>query len=90
MLSDHFIDVFRQVMNSLPDSQFPTKHSDYRCFMLVHHLLKFELWAIFKPEEMRLDIFELLKTRGNLCFNTFMDPRGEMREKLNRDKKSFK
>ena len=64
-------------MNSLPDSHFLTKHSDFRCFMLVQHLLKFELWAIFIPEAMRVDIYELLKTHGNVTFSYFIDPSGE-------------
>ena len=67
-------------MNSLPDSHFLTKHSDFRCFMLVQHLLKFELWAIFIPEAMRVDIYELLKTHGNVTFSYFIDPSGEMKE----------
>ena len=49
MLSDHFIDVFRQVMSGRPDMHFLTKPSDYRCYMLGQHLLKFELWSIFLP-----------------------------------------
>ena len=39
-----------------------------RCNLLAWHLLIWELTAIFAPEEIRIDIFDLLSVRGGAFF----------------------
>lgn len=48
----------------------------YRCYLLSHSLLAFELAAIFAPEEIEIDPFELLKCQGGLSFNALCSPTG--------------
>ena len=54
----------------------------YRCFMLARTLVIYELVAIFAPDEISVDIFELLKTRGAFLFNSYCGPNGYSGEDL--------
>ena len=54
--------------------------SDYRCFMLAYHLLLWELFAIHAPNQMKMDVFELLKSRGGAIFFNFFIPTGKLKQ----------
>ena len=54
----------------------------YRCFMLARTLIIYELVAIFAPQEISVDIYELFKTRGCLLFNAYCGPNGYSGEDL--------
>ena len=79
MLSDHFIAVFRHLFSKLPVGSFLPNRSDYRCNLLSYHLLLWELFAIYAPEEIKIDVFELLKSRGGAIFFNFFIPTGKLK-----------
>ena len=54
----------------------------YRCYFLARIMLVFELVAIFAPEEITIDPFELFKTKGGLIFNAWCGPTGFAGEAL--------
>ena len=54
----------------------------YRCFLLARTLLIYELMSIFAPDEITIDLYELLKTRGGFLFNSFCGPNGYAGEDL--------
>ena len=91
VLSDHFIIIFRFLMSKQPEGEFLPKKSDLRCSMLAYHLLLWEMQAILAPEQMRLDIFELLKIRGCAILTAFLDPNGRrLRSEKRRKKTKFR
>ena len=74
-LSDNFIAVFRKLYKGLSLDQALSRLSDFRCHMMVYHLIQWELFAIFAPEKIRLDLFDLLCIRGGGFLNClFMTP----------------
>ena len=48
----------------------------YRCHIIARSMLIFELFAIFDPDQIKIDPFELFKTQGGFCFNAFCGPTG--------------
>ena len=54
----------------------------YRCFMLARTIMYYELVSIFAPEEITIDVFELLKTQGAFMFNSYCGPNGYSGEDL--------
>lgn len=53
------------------------KISDHRCNMLAFHLLWWQLYAIFAPQKMSIDIFSLFLKYGSAFFFAFFDPAGK-------------
>ena len=52
--------------------------------MLAFHLLVWELYAIFAPEKIHIDIFELLKSQGCAVFFGFFGPEGKCKQSKNK------
>ena len=50
--------------------------------MLARTLIIYELVAIFAPQEISVDIYELFKTQGCLLFNSYCGPNGYSGEDL--------
>ena len=63
-LSDHFIGVFRKLHDSLRVFQFLTKMADFRCNMIAFHLIMWNLFAIFAPEKIKIDVFDFMCIKG--------------------------
>ena len=68
-LSKHFIVVFRKIYANRGYREALPRMTDLRCHLLVDHLINWELLAIYAPDRMRLDMFDLLCTRGGGVFN---------------------
>ena len=43
---------------------------------MTQSLIAFELMALLEPREVRIDPYELLKSHGNLLFQSFCGPDG--------------
>ena len=54
----------------------------YRCHILARCLLIFELFAIMAPDELRVDPFDLIRSRGCFLFNSYCGPDGFACEEL--------
>ena len=64
-------------MSLQPDGKFLPKVSDYRCNMLAYHLLLWQLFAIFAPQLIKIDIFSILLSQGCSFFFCYFDPAGK-------------
>ena len=83
MLVAYTNDCFRKLYKSYPKiSNFLPNQVMYRCYFLARSMLVFELVAIFAPEEISIDPFELFKTKGGLMFNAWCGPTGFAGEAL--------
>jgi hypothetical protein len=59
-LADHFITVFRDLNKNKAIDQFLNPQADVRCNLMAWNLLQWELTAIFAPEVITIDFFDLL------------------------------
>lgn len=73
MLVDHLIDIFKIIYEKYP-RLLPISIS-YRVFLLATSLLCFEMLSVFGPDEIGLDPFELIKTKGCLFFMMYVGPK---------------
>ena len=88
-LSYHFIDTFRRLNDGLGVFEFLIPRSDMRCNLMLYHLIQWELMAIFAPQEIKVDIFDLLCVRGGGFFQYFVHPTGHtLLERMIRNEKS--
>lgn len=55
--------------------------ADMRSNQLSWHLLNWELAAIFAPDEIKVDIFDLLCCRGGAILQNFITPDGKVMRK---------
>ena len=76
-LMDYMNDIFEQLYSNRPQcSDYLPLQSEYRCFMLATHLITWELFALFTPEDIAIDPFEFLKLRGGGFFQFVCSPKG--------------
>ena len=68
-LSDHFIYVFRKIYGDRPVCEPLPRMTDLRCQLMADHLVNWEILAIYAPEKLRIDLFDLLCTRGGGFLN---------------------
>ena len=47
---------------------------DQRCHLMAFSLVWWELYALFTPEQIRVDFFDLLCSRGGAVFQTYCTP----------------
>ena len=59
-LADHFINVFRDLNKNKAIDQFLNPKADVRCNLMAWNLLQWELTAIFAPEVITIDFFDLM------------------------------
>lgn len=63
LLVTHTIKTYKQLYVKYPKiSMYFPMQVMYRCFMLARTIMYYELVSIFAPEEITIDVFELLKT----------------------------
>jgi len=86
LLSKHFISIFRGFFSNSKVDQFLDGFKDQRCHLLAFTLVWWELYALFTPEQIKIDIFDLLCSRGGACFQTYCTPCGL----LQTDRKEFR
>lgn len=60
MLSDNFIAAIRSFYAGKSMKHYLGEEADYRCNLFARHLIWWELTAVFYPQKMQLDIFDLL------------------------------
>ena len=81
MLTDHFIEIFRDLhVNKFFYTYLEHRPTEYRCHMLMVHLLIWEIHAMYYPELILIDVFDVLKDHGAL-FRTFFYPDGNVRQR---------
>ena len=56
------------------------KEIDFRCSLFAYHLLCWELAAVLAPEEIKIDLYELIRVRGcSAITSVYMDWTGRVR-----------
>ena len=75
-LSDHFIEVFRSLHKGKGLNDWIPEEADLRCNMMATHLFWFEMAVILAPDEIKVDIFDLLCSSGGAIFRNFIYPSG--------------
>ena len=78
ILTDNFIRIFRDLHKGKCLDEFLPLAIDYRCNLLGYHLFLWNIFAIVAPERIKLDLFNLLCSKGGLIFNSFVSPEGEL------------
>ena len=75
-LAEHFVEVFRKMYHNLRVEQFLPPRADQRCHLLSFALIWWELFALFTPDQIKVDLFDILCCRGGACFQTYCTPCG--------------
>ena len=78
MFSDNFILVFRKLHEGLPVFDFLAPMADFRCNLIAYHLVMWQLFAIFAPQEIKVDFFDYFCVRGGGQHQTFILPDGKV------------
>ena len=76
--SDNFISVFRKLHEGMPVFDFLAPFTDFRCNLIAYHLVMWQLYAIFCPEEIKIDFFDYFCVRGGGQLQTFILPDGKV------------
>ena len=78
-LSDHFIEIFRKINRKYAIEEFMTNLiADQRCHLMSYNLILWELMAIMAPDEIKVDLFDLLCVRGCAFFQIYITPSGKV------------
>ena len=90
-LTEHFIEVFREMHELLPMSTFmENQQAELRCNLMAKHLLHWNMFAIFGPELVKVDLFSMLKSQNGTIFSPVsVRPNGVSFQKEQKFKKLY-
>ena len=65
-LSRKFIEIFRFLNKDNGENEFLNMKADHRCSLMLFHLVLWEVTAMFYPEKIKIDVFDILCKNGSL------------------------
>ena len=84
------IDCIEQIFKKYPgcDDILPNQ-TEYRCFLLLTNLITFEISALFCPEIIKNDLWDLFLQRGGGLFQSYFFNKGRATHDLQHIKRSM-